>query len=92
MMKACPFGIECDACRFFRSWILTNDHGEQRVEERCGFEVLMDEIPRIRGSVDGCQQAANETRNRVVEFGTAAVQTLVAFSAATETPKLIGNG
>lgn len=91
-MKACPFGVECDACRFFRMWRLVNDLGQEKFEERCGFEVLMDEIPKFRGSVDGCQQAANETRNRVVEFGTAAVQTLVAFSAAAETPKLIGNG
>lgn len=66
-MKACPFGIECDACRFCRSWIMTNDRGEQKVEDRCGLEVLMDEIPRIRGSVDGCQQASNEARNRAAE-------------------------
>jgi len=86
-MKQCPFGIECDKCRFFKSWILTSDKGEQKVEERCGLEVLMDEIPRIRGSVDGCQAAANESRNRVVEFGQAAVETLVQIK--TNIPKLL---
>ena len=86
-MKQCPFGIECDKCRFHKSWILTSDKGEQKIEERCGLEVLMDEIPRIRGSVDGCQAAANESRNRVVEFGQAAVETLVQIK--TNIPKLL---
>lgn len=87
-MKTCPFGVECGDCRFFRQWILTNGHGEQKVEERCGFEVLMDEIPKIRGSVDGCQAASNETRNRVMEFGNAAVETIVQI--ANSAPKLLG--
>ena len=86
-MKQCPFGAECDSCRFFKSWIFTNDKGEQKVEERCGFEVLFDEIPRIRGSVDGCQAAANESRNRVMEFGRAAVETLI--SIKENAPKLL---
>jgi hypothetical protein len=87
MMKVCPFGVECSECRFFRSWILTSDRGEQKVEERCGFEVLMDEIPRIRGSIDGCQSASNETRNRVMEFGQAAVETIIQIKDMA--PKLI---
>ncbi len=87
MSKQCPFGIECNNCRFFRSWIMANDKGEQKVEEKCGLEVLFDEIPRIRGAVDGCQAAANESRNRVMEFGRAAVETLI--SIKENTPKLL---
>jgi hypothetical protein len=87
MKKQCPFGIECDNCRFFKSWILTSDKGEQKVEDRCGFEVLFDEIPRIRGSVDGCQAAANESRNRVMEFGRAAVETILRIEQVV--PKLL---
>jgi hypothetical protein len=66
-MKQCPFGIECENCRFYKSWILVNGRGEQKAEDRCGIELLFDEIPRIRGSVDGCQAAVNETRNRAIE-------------------------
>jgi hypothetical protein len=66
---------------------MTNDKGEQKVEDRCGFEVLFDEVPRIRGSVDGCQAAANESRNRVMEFGKAAVETLL--SIKENAPKLL---
>ena len=91
-MKQCPFGIKCDDCRFLRSWVLINDRGEQKVEERCGFEVLMDEIPRIRGSIDGCQAASNESRNRVMEYGEASVNTLTALLSAAEKHKLIGSG
>lgn len=86
-MKQCPFGIECDNCRFYMSWVLTNDKGEQAVGERCGFEVLFAEIPRLRGSIDGCQTAANESRNRVMEFGKAAVETLI--SIKENAPKLL---
>jgi len=87
MAKQCPFGAECDNCRFFKPWVMTNDKGEQKVEDRCGFEVLFDEVPRIRGSVDGCQAAANESRNRVMEFGKAAVETLL--SIKENAPKLL---
>lgn len=79
--KKCICDI-CADCHFNRHWILTNDKGEQKIEMKCSLEVLFDEIPRIRGSVDGCQQAANESRNRVMEFGSACVQTLQALQKA----------
>lgn len=87
-MKKCPFGIECDDCRFFRMWHLTNDRGEEKFEERCGLEVLFDEIPKVRGSVDGCQAASNKTLNRVEEFGRASVST---FAQIANNIKMIGN-
>lgn len=42
----------------------------------CGIQILFEEIPRIRGAIDGCQAATNETRNKVIDFGAAAVKTL----------------
>jgi hypothetical protein len=79
--KQC-ISADCAQCNFYRPWILTNDRGEQKVENRCSFEMLFEEIPRIRGSVDGCQQASNEARNRVMEFGAACTQTLRAMAEA----------
>lgn len=73
---------KCDECYFFRTWILTNDRGEQKAETKCSLDILFDEIPRIRGAVDGCQAAANEARNRTLEFGAAAVQSLQAMTRA----------
>lgn len=87
MSKQCPFGVQCDDCRFYRDWIVKSDKGQEAVAQACGFEVLMDEITRIRGSVDGCQAAANESRNRVVEFGQAAVETLIQIK--NNVPKLL---
>jgi hypothetical protein len=66
-MKQCPFGINCNDCKFFSTWRLVSDKGEEKFEECCGFEVLFSEIPKIRGSIDGCQSSANETRNRSIE-------------------------
>jgi hypothetical protein len=40
------------------------------------MQVLFDEIPRIRGSIDGCQQATNETRNDVLAYSQASIKVL----------------
>jgi hypothetical protein len=56
--------------------MLRDDKGREAVGQRCGFEVLFDQIPKIIGSVDGCQAASNETRNSVIAFSRAAVETL----------------
>ena len=55
---------------------MENKDGLRKQINRCIFMVIADEIPKIRGSVDGCQQAANETQNKVIAFGQAAVETL----------------
>lgn len=57
----------CEDCRLFRTWIMANDKGEQRVEEKCGLFVLFDEISRIRGSIDGLQHGVNEARNMALD-------------------------
>ena len=73
----------CDDCHWFFDWDMTNKEGLRAVKKRCLFRVLANEIPRIRGSIDGVQGAANEARNRametkirVEEFGEASVKTL----------------
>ena len=40
------------------------------------MQVLFDEVPRILGSIDGCQKATNETYNKVDAYGKASVETL----------------
>ena len=55
--------------------MVSND-GLRKQTNKCGFQVLFEEIPSIRGSIDGCQQATNETRNKVDSFGQAAIETL----------------
>jgi hypothetical protein len=58
---------KCEDCRLYLSWILTNDNGEQKVESRCAILTLAQELPRLRGSVDGLQSGVNEARNRAIE-------------------------
>jgi hypothetical protein len=77
-MKKC-ICKKCEDCRLFRSWIMTNDKGEQKVLTRCDIQVIAEELPKLRGSVDGCQVAANETKNRVLEFGGAATRVIASL-------------
>jgi len=67
---------KCEDCQFYQYWNMENDRGEKKVEQKCSLQVLFDEIPRIRGSVDGCQSAMNETRNRVIDFSKKAVKSI----------------
>jgi len=62
---------------------MTNQEGLRDRKQRCLFRVLAEEIPRIIGSIDGVQRAANEARNRSIatmekvdNFGEASVKTL----------------
>ena len=67
---------KCEDCQFYTSWDMVNNEGLRKTNKKCGFEVLFDEIPRIRGAVDGCQTATNETYNKVDSFGNASIETL----------------
>lgn len=62
---------DCTKCNFFYGWDMTNKEGLRERKYRCIFSVLAEEIPRIRGNIDGVQQAANEARNRVNDLGNA---------------------
>jgi hypothetical protein len=65
-MKKC-ICKNCDDCRLFNPWLLTNNKGEQKVENKCDLRVLAEEIPRIKGAIDGLQGGVNEARNRSIE-------------------------
>ena len=58
---------KCEDCRLYLSWILTNDKGEQKVENRCSILMMAEELPRLRGAIDGLQGGVNEARNRSME-------------------------
>jgi hypothetical protein len=58
---------QCESCNFFYEWDMKNDEGLFRLEKKCIFRVLGDEIPRIRGSIDGLQGGVNEARNTSIE-------------------------
>lgn len=63
--KICPM-LECKECAFYRPFLMTNkEKGVTKYKMRCGIEVLLEYVPQIVGAVDGCQQAANESRNYV---------------------------
>jgi hypothetical protein len=65
MNKICP-GLECSECMWYRPFLMTNrEAGTTKHKMCCGIEVLLEYIPQIVGAVDGCQQAANESRNYV---------------------------
>jgi hypothetical protein len=78
---------KCDDCQFYQSWDMTNKEGLRKSVMKCGMQVLFDEVPRIIGSIDGCQKATNETRNKVISFGASAVETLKGI--AQNVPKLL---
>ena len=78
----------CDTCNFYRPWDMTDQQTGLRSQVmECSLEVLFKEVPRMRGSIDGCQQATNETHNQVLKFGKASVETLQSIDK--NLPKLL---
>ena len=57
----------CEDCKLFIHWNMSDDKGQQKVEQKCGLQVIFEEIPRIRGAIDGLQSGVNEARNRSME-------------------------
>ena len=74
---------KCEDCNFLYKWDMENKEGIRRMESKCVFLVLSEEIPRMRGSIDGAQEAAHEARNRVNDLG--------AIAAELKDIKLIGS-
>ena len=72
-MKKC-IAKKCEDCRLHLTWDMTNQEGLRNQMSKCVFIVIAEELPRLRGSVDGGQQASNETRNAVLRFGNACSQ------------------
>lgn len=67
---------KCEKCNFYRYWNMVDDKGKKEVKQICSFDILFNELPKLKGSIDGVQAASNETRNSVLEFGTKSVKTL----------------
>ena len=77
--KKC-FCRKCAECFFYRYWNLLDEKGNSIPTLVCSIEVLFQNIPKLIGSIDGCQEATNETRNAVFNYGEASVTTLEAIS------------
>ena len=79
----------CEDCKMFLHWNLVDDKGHQKIEQKCGFQVLFEEIPRIRGAIDGLQGGVNEARNRSIEARVATENLTATF--ATIVGKIANN-
>ena len=51
----------------YLSWVVTDDRGQQKCIDKCAILVVSEEIPRIKGAVEGLQSGVNEARNRSIE-------------------------
>ena len=59
---------KCEDCQFYQSWDMTDQQtGLRKSMMKCSFQVLFDEIPLIRGAIDGLQGGVNEARNWSLE-------------------------
>ena len=67
---------KCEKCNFYRHYNMVNDKGEKAVKEICAFDTLFNELPKILGGIDGCQEATNKTFNKVIAYGQASVAVL----------------
>ena len=84
---------KCEDCNFFRDyqWDMTNEEGLRKIVNKCLFKVLGEEIPLIRGSIDGVQEAANESRNRTIETKQRIEDLGGAMALTLKMKKLIGS-
>ena len=58
------FAKKCEDCNWWDDWNLTNPQTqEKKIEKICSFRVLVNEIPKMIGSIDGLQGGVNEARN-----------------------------
>ena len=85
------FAKECVKCNFYRRWrvIVDEKTGLPKEMKKCSFEVYFYTIPKLIGAIDGCQQASNESKNAVLSFGQASVDTLDVISTTLKNRKLI---
>jgi hypothetical protein len=58
---------DCENCNFYVSWDMENNEGLRKQIPECLFLVIANELPRLRGAVDGLQGGVNEARNRSME-------------------------
>jgi hypothetical protein len=63
---------KCDDCNFSMTWDMAQSvnglpTGLTERITKCGFMVLFEEIPKIRGAIDGLQGGVNDARNKSFE-------------------------
>ena len=46
---------------------MVDENGNQKCVDKCAILVVAEEIPRMKGAVDGLQVGVNEARNRSIE-------------------------
>jgi len=62
------FAKKCEDCNWWNDWDVTEIHtGLRKIEKKCSFQVLMNEIPKIVGSMDGLQGGVNQARNASIQ-------------------------
>jgi hypothetical protein len=67
---------ECDDCHFFQWWNLVDDKNQDTPAQVCSLDVMFKTLPKLIGSIDGCQAATNRTENTVHKYADASVQAL----------------
>lgn len=58
---------KCEDCNLLERWDMEDENGLRKSIEKCGLLVLFEEIPKIRGAIDGLQTGVNEARNKSME-------------------------
>jgi len=62
------FAKKCEDCNWWQSWDITETlTGLRKMEYKCSFQVILETLPRLIGSIDGLQGGVNESRNRSME-------------------------
>ena len=61
------FCKNCEDCHWFMEWDMVNTNGLRKIDKKCLFHVLAQEIPNLRGCIEGVQGAAEQARNRSME-------------------------
>ena len=92
------FCKNCEDCNWWQDVTLEKVEdgkptGLKEIHKLCVMQLMVDFIPKITGSIDGVQAAANEARNRAEEareitknFGSACAR---AFNTITDNIKLL---
>ena len=62
------FAKKCKDCNWYQSWDMTDTKtGLRNTDKKCSIQVLITEIPFIRGAIDGLQGGVNQAHNRTME-------------------------
>lgn len=62
------FAKKCEDCNWWQPWDITVvNTGLRKIEHKCSIQVMFETLPKLIGSIDGAQEAANQARNRSYE-------------------------